>query len=567
MRDTSDFIGNYRILTKLPSDVAGELYIVEHTFRTDVTNFLLLWPGVELSRDEDRAAFLQKSTGGTIHQSSAHIPILDAGIDNQHPYIIMAHSRQAEEILQEHLRSMGQALQVTGEAHPNDPHARTETFLQLFSGLTTQDESSDLDKAATVPLSQPGASPSRPTFATTGKRRVVAGYQRLKLWQRLVLALLILALVGWGSFALYTHVPAWGATVTITPVKKTLNQGYLISVGTGSPTTNVIQGRKISFTSPQRTQTVAATGKGHHDATPATGDLVISQIHLDNPARNTVGPSSLVGASGVSVTTEGTVTVSEGGTVTHHAHADKPGSGGNIGAYDINFPVEITDVLTNAHEGTAYAANPQAFSGGTDASDFLFVQQSDIDKVTTTFSTQLTADTRAKVTQQIKPDESMAGDIQCTPNSSSNHKANDQSNDVTVNFSTTCAVLVYKDQDLRQAAIVAYQADGPARFGEGYGLVGDMQIAPPLLSNATVDSAQFVFQINGIWDYQWTPQRQRELSNLIAGRPQDDAMQLLGGREGVQNVSISGNWFPGSAMPTNPAAIKFALTKVNGLAG
>ncbi|MBA2682611.1 MAG: hypothetical protein H0U76_29985 [Ktedonobacteraceae bacterium] len=591
MRETNDFIGNYRILTKLSSKVAGELYLVEHTFHASATSFLLLWSGIELSRNEDRAAFLQRSSGSTLHQNSLHIPILDAGIDNLHPYIITAHSTQAEEIIRERLGSLGQALQTASVSRPDDPSTRTAAFLRLFTDMTAPVE--DSSHAPTTPLSQqePAASPppdaitdkrapaspppdaptvkrpftSSPPVVKTRRQKVVASYQRLKLWQRLVLALLVLALVGWGFFALYTHVPALGATVTITPVTRTLNGDYQISVGTGSPSTNTIQGRKISLTSEQKSQTVAATGKGHHDAIQAKGDLVVSQIHLDNPARNKVGPSTLTGASGIAITTDGDVTVSEGGTVTQHAHAEKAGSSGNIGAYDINFPVEITDVLTNAHIGTAYAANPNGFSGGAEASDFLFVQQSDIVNVENNFSTQLTSNTTAKVKQQVKSDEHMAGDIQCTPKSSSNHKANDQSNDVTVNFSTTCAVLVYKDQDLQQAAVTTYKADGPARFGEGYDLVGNMQIGSPTLSNATVDSAQFTFPINGIWTLQWTPQRQKELLSAIAGKPQDDAMQILGGREGVKDVSISGNWFPGSALPSNPDDIKFVATKVNGL--
>ena len=576
MRDPNDFIGNYRVLAKLPSDVTGELYIVEHTFRTDATSFLLLWPGIELSRDEDRATFLKKSVGNTLHQNSSSIPILDSGIDNQHPYITIAHSTQAEEILHEHLRSLEQALQAGSDFHPNDSHARTETFLRLFTALTpspapeehagltdlpTQEGHADQAEASTIPLRPARPTPSRPPVALTGRRRVVAGYQRLKMWQRLVLAELVLALIGVGIVVLYIHVPALGATVTITPVKRTLNGNYQISVGTGSPSTNTIQGRKISLTSPQKSQTVAATGKGHHDATPATGSLVVSQIHLDSGSSTTVGDSILTSTSGVQIETTGTVTVSEGGTVTQSAQAVTAGKSGNIGPYDINFPVDITNAITHAHVGTAYAANPNAFSGGADASDFSFVQQSDIDTVTNNLTTQLTADLRAKVTQQITSDERQATDIQCTPKSSSNHNANDQSNDVTINFSMTCAVLVYKDQDLQQAAMAAYEADGPARFGEGYGLIGNMQIGSPTLGNATVDSAQFTFPINGIWTFQWTPQRQRELLNQIEGRTQEDALQLIGGRESVQNVDISGNWFPGSALPTDPNEIKFALNR------
>jgi hypothetical protein len=584
MKETNDFIGNYRILTKLPSDVAGELYLVEHPSRADATSFLLLWLGVELSRDEDRATFLQKSTSGTLNQNSSHIPILDAGIENQHPYITVAHSTQTQEILREHLRSLEPTLQAASESHPNDPHARTEAFLRLFTSmnvLPAQTEDPGAADAPTVPLPPPEPIPSHPPavaanvnesaaaspplVAPTRRQRVVAGYQRLKLWQRVVLALLALALVGWGFFALYTHVPALGATVTITPIQRTLNADYQISVGTGSPSANVIQGRKISLTSEQKSQTVAATGKGHHDATAATGNLVVAQIHLNSGGSTTVGESILTSASGVEITTTGTVTVSDGGTVTQPARAVKPGSGGNIGPNDINFPIVITSVTTNLQVGTAYAANPNSFSGGTDASDFSYVQQSDIDTVVGNFSKQVTQDTSVKVARQVKSDETQASDVQCTPKSSSNHNANDQSNDVTITFSTTCAVLVYKYQDLQQAAMAAYRADGPARFGEGYDLVGNMQIGSPTLSNPTVDSAQFSVPIKGIWIFQWTPPRQRELLNMIAGKPQDETAQIISGREGVKDVDISGNWFPGSALPTNPNDIKFAVTKVNGL--
>ncbi len=578
MKETNDFIGNYCILTKLPSDVAGELYLVEHTFRADATSFLLLWPGVELSRNEDRATFLQKSIGSTLDQNSSHIPILNTGIENQHPYITVAHNTQAQEILQEHLRSLEPTLQSASEFRPNDPYARTEAFLRLFTSmavLPARTENPGAADVSTVPLPPVESTPSRPLaaattvkesvaaspVATTRRQRVVAGYQRLKLWQRVVLALLALALL----FALYIHIPALGATVTITPVQRMLNGDYQISVGTGSPSANVIQGRKISLSSEQKSQTVAATGKGHHDATPSTGKLVVSQIHLDSGGSTPVGNSILTSTSGVQIKTTEIVTVSEGGTVTQSAEAVTPGMGGNIGPYDINFPVDITDSITHARVGTAYAANPDGFSGGSDASDFSYVQQSDIDTVTNNFSKQLTSDTRAKITQQIKADERQAADIQCTPKSSSNHNANDQSNDVTINFSIACAVLVYKDQDLQQAAIAAYKADGLARFGEGYDVVGNIQVTPIVPNDASVDSAHFTFPISGIWTFQWTLQRQKELLNMIAGKPQDEARQIISGRESVKEISISGNWFPGSALPANPNDIKFAVTKVSGL--
>lgn len=563
MKEISEFIGHYRILTRLTSHLIGELYIVEHTFRPASPLLLLLWPSIELSRDGDRATFLQKSTGGILQPS--HLSILDAGVEDQHPYIIVPRDAQTEGLLREHLRLMMPALRDASALHPDDPSAQTEEFLRLFIDPTIRDEPAAGFAAAPTANQQQSSDFSRTSFAATRRQKIVAGYQRLKLWQQIVLAIVILALVCWGSFALYIHIPAQTATITIVPVKKTLNQLYTISMSTEGVGSNTIQGRKISFTSPQRTQTVAATGKGHHDAVKASGDLVISQIHLDSGASNLIGPSTLTSLSGVSISTTKDVSVSEGGSVTQHAEADVAGSGGNIGAYDINFPVMIVNALTNASVGTGYATNPNPFSGGTDASDFTFVQQSDIDKVTSALSTQLTPDARTKVTQQVKSGERMADDIQCTPNSSSNHKANDQSGDVTVSLSMTCAALVYSEQALRQAAIAAYKADGLARFGRGYDVVGGMQMYPPVTSTSTVDSAQFAIQIDGIWTFQWTRQSRGDLLHLLAGKPQSDAMQLLGGREDIKNVSIAGNWFPGNALPANPDAINLVVARVDGL--
>ena len=535
MKVIGDFIGNYRILNVLPLHPIGEFYLVEHTFSTASPTLLLIWPTIELSSEEDRTSFQQKSTNGTIQHGSTRIPILDTGIDNQHPYITTAYSEQTEAVLREHLDFMGQAFQFVNSRYPDDLHMQTETFLRLFTSFPNQ---------------QRGSDPSHPDFVATGRQNLVSGYRHLKLWQRILLVLLALALVSWGCFALYTSIPAQAATVAITPMKKTLSQSYQIAVSSGSATANTIQGHTVSFTSQKLTQTVAATGKGHHNATQATGSLTVSNIHLDNPADNLVGPSTLQSQSGVSITTEGNITVSEGATVTVPAQADQTGSGGNISAYDLNFPGEIVDAITKAQIGTATITNPQAFSGGTDAYDFIFVQQTDIDKVTAALSTQVSPNARVKVMQQIHTDEHPVGDIQCTANSSPNHKANDQVNDVTITVSVTCSALVYK-------------TDGMTQFGQGYDVVGAMQIASPV----TIDqnSALFSVQINGIWSFQWTPQHRGELLHLIAGKPLSEAQQLLDGRKDIQNFSIADNWFPGNALPTSPTSIKLIISRVNGL--
>lgn len=156
------------------------------------------------------------------------------------------------------------------------------------------------------------------------------------------------------------------------------------------------------------------------------------------------------------------------------------------------------------------------------------------------------------------------GDIQCKPNTSSNHKANDPSSNVTIKVSATCTALVYNEQALHQTAIMEFKNDGFTQFGRSYDVVGNMLVGTPELVSATPDSAQFSVQIGGTWSFQWTPQRQRALQQLIAGKPLNVAVQLLGGREDIKNVSITNNWFPGSALPANPADIQLTILKIQG---
>ncbi len=130
---------------------------------------------------------------------------------------------------------------------------QTEVFLRLFTGLATQDKPSNFAETSTN-TQQHDTDLSRTNSVKMGRKRIIAEYQRLKLWQRLVLAILVVALLGWGSFAIYTHTPAWAATITIMPVTKTLNQGYEIGVSEDGATVNTIQantikGHKISFKS------------------------------------------------------------------------------------------------------------------------------------------------------------------------------------------------------------------------------------------------------------------------------------------------------------------------------
>lgn len=422
------------------------------------------------------------------------------------------------------------------------------------------------------PLNQSGSSwsaPIPPVSGSMGKnqQKTVASRGKLKKWQVRTLTgisiVLCLALLGWFGSFLYTVIPATTATVNIVPVTKDLTRTYNLTVVMGNPGNPLeVQGRQISFTTSRQSQTVAATGQGTNPATSATGTVVLSQIALTAPSPNgnQLAISSIADANGFTITTDQEVPISNGAAVSIPAHVTPAGSAGNIGAHDIDGAIQIVDALTQAQIGTGYISNPAPFSGGTDATGYTFVKQSDIDAPTKAMVAQLTSQAKTQVQKQIHKDEHPVQDVQCTPDTSSDHQANDHVATVSVKAAVTCNVLVYTNQALHDTAVKDYQNDGTTQFGNGYNVVGDMIVSQP-----TAAAGMFSIKIDGIWSFQYTPARQQDIQHLIAGHSRADALQLLQARHDMQKVTLVTTGGFGTAVPTGLNDIKLIIAKVDGL--
>lgn len=138
------------------------------------------------------------------------------------------------------------------------------------------------------------------------------------------------------------------ATVTIIPVEQHISTSATIQV----------QGRALTPLTLSESQTVAATGHKHQNATQAQGTITFYNglFTSQTIAAGTV----LTGADGMQVVTDQPAVIPAGtppiyGHVTVSAHALNPGSQGNIASYDINQACCLTSVL---------AKNTQAFTGG-----------------------------------------------------------------------------------------------------------------------------------------------------------------------------------------------------------
>jgi hypothetical protein len=584
--DGSGFIGGYRVSSLIASTHFCEFYeAYPRAFQGTLPVILAFWPEVKVNSNEEANAFQQKVRQGSIRSGVDTLPILDADFDSEHPYIVTAYSVDILSVWRGHALIIDQALQEAQSQYPDDARLFTQAFLDVFMGRAIEAEPTipgtffDQSYLAAASFGQVNSAPiasdapyNTPYAANAGTAvdgpppfSQLPTRQRKVKWYQVALLVLLLILLIWGGSALYAIIPASSASITITPAKTQFSQNYSLGVVAGNPASFEIQGRQILVTSQRISKTVSVTGRGHHNATQARGNVVLSQIQLDNSnTPSSLGISSISDANGLQIITDDVVPLSQGGTVTIAAHADQAGSGGNIPADDLDQPIIIVNTTTQAQIGTGYIANPASFTGGTDARDFTFVKQSDFDHVTQPFLSQVTPVTQEKVMQQIQTGEHLAKDMECKSTIASNHRVNDEASAVTVQVSVACQALVYSDQVVHTAVASLYQHDGLARFGDGYNLVGDMVMGAISTSNVN-NNPQLVLNVAGIWSFQYTDARKQDIERMIAGKPQDAARLLLHVRKDIQNVVIATSGIPGSALPSSPESITITVTKVTGL--
>src|SRR5262249_18837898 len=160
------------------------------------------------------------------------------------------------------------------------------------------------------------------------------------------------------------------ATVTITPDTKMLHTQTTLTIA-ANPKGSQVQGRTLAPISLTASKTVPATGRGHQDATRATG--VITFYNADSQSV-TVPAGVSFPVQGVTVVTDETVTIQAAippsfGTGITPAHVVQVGSIGNVPARAIYTRCCGSVLVT--------ATNTVPFSGGQDAKDYSFVQTSD----------------------------------------------------------------------------------------------------------------------------------------------------------------------------------------------
>jgi hypothetical protein len=322
------------------------------------------------------------------------------------------------------------------------------------------------------------------------------------------------------------------ATVTLIPVEREMTVTALFPVVSGTPTGEQVQGRFLPALTLTQSQTVPATGKGHQDAQEAQGTLTFYNGLFTS--QTVAAGTLLTGTERVQVVTDQPAIIPPAlqtipptyGRTTVSAHAVVAGSQGNIGVGDINRPCCLPSVI---------AQNTTAFTGGQDERDYTVVTRQDIDSAATTLKATLTQSMQAALQAQLTQTESLVPPISCTPTVRADHRPGEEAVYVAVMVSEMCMAQTYNRQELQAKATQLVTRKATKSLGADYFLIGNVQ--------ATITSVQgggIRVKAEGVWAYQVSDQKQRQIVRLVVGKSKQQATHLLLNLPGIQGVSIRG---------------------------
>ena len=392
-----------------------------------------------------------------------------------------------------------------------------------------------------------------PVLRRIGKRRLIIMVSAV---------LVVLALVAGG--ATYALLNQDRATVTITPASSVVSNTYTLSgvPGQADPAQNQVQARQLSANTPAQTKTVNASGNLSLQATQAHGLLVIN--NWDKVPKTfeagTVLPfwnadAAVTCGDGVhAMVLDDTVTVpavgaspSEYKTAYVPAHVQDTGIAGNIpgawgpgGCWYFLWAKGAKNSCPYGWFGRACTiiTVDSAFTGGQDGYDGPTIQQSDIDAAAKDLISANRPNPQQVLQRWMQPNEQIIDTPQCTPNLSPYQQAGDHAAQVTVSLYYTCTAEVYDQQTAFKLATRMLTTQATTDLGTNFALVGNVKTA---LISATFGSqgiVQLTIQARGMWAYHFTDAQKQQLAQLLAGKGEQEALQLAGNQPGVAYVTV-----------------------------
>jgi len=331
------------------------------------------------------------------------------------------------------------------------------------------------------------------------------------------------------SFSSYLPtVLASTATIVITPDQQNIT--LKTDIGLESIHTRTLPALTLS-----QNETVRATGKGHQNASYATGSITFYNGLLT--AQTIPAGTVLIGSDGITVVTTQDAYITPAnppteGQTTVSARALQIGSQGNIGAKDIDTACCVTSVL---------AVNSSAFQRGQDARDFTYVTKQDIQNAFTPIEKTVSQSLQSALTSQLTSQESLLP-LTCKPIIRSDHQVGDEVATVTVTVSESCSAIAYTTRAVQDRAVHVIQTHAEQVLGMDYMLFGSIRTNIISTTRTTI-----ALSIQGVWMYKVNEQHVKQ---LIAGTSEKEAIRLLSSLSGVKQVTIMG--IPGnSSLPTD----------------
>jgi hypothetical protein len=366
---------------------------------------------------------------------------------------------------------------------------------------------------------------------------------------------LCLLVIGIMSVLYLVPLFAANATVTIIPVSKQISTTSIVHVIPGSATAQQLSGRILSAASMSRAQTVPTTGIVHQEARAGRGYIT---FYNAAPSAQIVSVGTLIPApNGVAVITEQDAVVPAAvyplfGQATVTAHATITGPGGNLHAGEIYGP--CCRLNLSAVNG--------AFHGGQAARTYSTVSAEDMQTVITNLKASLDKSVQAALQAQVHADETLLASLPCQQTTSADHQIGDEAQQVRVTMSETCTGETYNTEAYHDLATQTVSQEVTQQLGEGYTLVGDIQVT----TNTTTVKGHGVIDLQvtiaGIWAYQFTKAECEQIKAMVAGKSKAQTITTLLQVPGVSSASVSIEH--GDSVPSESKSIQVVVLQMVG---
>ncbi len=317
--------------------------------------------------------------------------------------------------------------------------------------------------------------------------------------------------------------PELPSTVTVTIIPKSEQVSF---------TSTLQMGRVLSPITLSQTTTVPTTGKGHQDAQQAAGMLTFYN-GLSTVERVRAG-EVLTGNDGVHVAPDVAVTIPPAnppslGAISVTAHAVNAGASGNIQAEDIH-----TTLSTGV-----YVKNLAPFTGGQDSRDYAFVTRMDIEQTATSMKAPLAQGLQGAFQGQATPQEQLHL-LPCTPTVTTDHRVGQEATTVKIVVSATCSAVAYNNETLLQRTAALFSTQALKQLGAGYSLLSTAHVTVTQATATNKHPVILSFTCTGTWVYALSQTAQQQIKMLVAGKTQQQALQLLLSQKGITSVTITG---------------------------